>query len=145
MDRSQLEMLLRDQMPLAKAMDVRVLSADLETIELGCKLAPNHNHLGSAFGGSLSALMILAAYCRLFQIMNGKGHVLIKSSTMDFKHQVNEDLRAICPRPPEKDAQDFLNAYAKKGRARLLLNSQIILKDGTIAASMAGEFVGRKK
>ncbi|MBX3021429.1 MAG: YiiD C-terminal domain-containing protein [Bdellovibrionales bacterium] len=145
MERAGLEQLLREQMPLALAMDVRVALADANSIELTCRLAPNHNHLGSAFGGSLSALMILAAYCRLFHLMNGQGHVLLKSSQMEFFKPVHEDLRAICGPPDPREAQEFLKTYNKKGRARLTLVSEIRLTDGTVAARMTGEFVGREE
>ncbi len=142
MDRLSLERLLREQMPLAEAMDVRVLRAG-EVVELGCLLAPNHNHLGTAFGGSLSALMILAAYCRLFQLMDGQGHVLLKSSSMEFIQPVNEDLRAVCLSPEPAASRIFLDTYQRKGRARLTLTSEVHLSDGTVACRMAGEFVGR--
>jgi thioesterase domain-containing protein len=145
MTAAELEKLLRTQMPLAEAMDVRVLKADALNMELGCGLAPNHNHLGSAFGGSLSALMILAAYCRLFFLMNGKGHVLLKSSQMEFLLPVTEDLRAFVLAPQTKDVYAFLKAYQKKGRARLVLISEVRLADGRVACRMTGEFVGRKE
>ena len=143
MDRLGLEALLRNQMPLANAMDVRVQRIDEKLVELTCPLLANHNHLSSAFGGSLSALMILAAYCRLFHILNGTGHVLLKSSSMEFLTPVREDLRAICHCPPPEASQKFLKGYQLKGRARLSLTSEIVLKDGTVAARMTGEFVGQ--
>jgi thioesterase domain-containing protein len=138
-----LEKLLRQQMPLAEAMDVHVVRADAEHTELSCSLSKNHNHLGSAFGGSLTALMILAAYCRIFQIMNGQGHVLLKSSSCEFLAPVEEELRAVCLPPQPQDAEEFLRVYNKKGRARLVLQSEIRLHDGRVAARLSGEFVGR--
>ena len=142
MDRAMLEKLLRQQMPLAKAMDVRVLRAD-EIVELGCALKPNVNHMGTAFGGSLSALMILAAYCRLFKIMNGQGHVLLRKSSMEFFKPVTHDLRAVCLQPTAAEVQNFLNIYLKKKRAKLALVSEVYTEDGKVACRMEGEFVGR--
>lgn len=141
MDRSALESLLRNQMPVAKAMDVHVLTADKNKMELSCSLSANYNHLGTAFGGSLCTLMILAAYCQLFDLINGQGHVVIKRSEMEFLKPVQEDLRAVCLPPGHEAAQAFLKAYQKKGRARIELISEIVLKDGTVAARMLGEFV----
>lgn len=126
-------------------MDVRVLRVDEKAVELGCKLSPNHNHLGSAFGGSLTALMILAAYCRLFYLMNGKGHVLLKSCKFEFIQPVREDLRAVCLPPSQLESSRFLEVYGKKSRARLHLSSEVLLADGRIAARMQGEFVGRSE
>jgi thioesterase domain-containing protein len=143
MDTLSLEKFLREQMPLAKSMDVHVLRVDPDIVELGCSLQSNHNHLGTAFGGSLGALMILAAYCRLFQLMDRKGHVLLKSSTMKFMRPVAEDLKAGCLPPPAKESQEFLTTYLNKGRAKLSLTSEIVLRDGTVASRMIAEFVGR--
>jgi thioesterase domain-containing protein len=143
MDRTALEKILTEQIPLAGAMGVRVLRADDESVELGSELDLNHNHLGTAFGGSLSALMILASYCRLFQMMDGQGHVLLKSSSMEFLKPVTEDLRAVSLAPTKEDREEFLRTYLKKGMARLTLQSVIVLKSGVIAARAAGEFVGR--
>ena len=142
MNRIQLETLLHEQIPLAKAMNVKVEYFDSGRVELTCPLTPNHNHLGTAFGGSLSALMILAAYCRLFAIINGKGHVLLKSNSMQFLKPVHEDLRAISI-PPDQEASDiFLKTYQKKKRARITLISEILLSDASVACRMTGEFIG---
>lgn len=143
MDARDLEKILAQQIPMAAAMRVCVVVADDDRVDLRCPLGPNHNHLGTAFGGSLSTLMILSAYCRLFQLMGGQGHVLLKSSRMEFLVPVREDLTAVCLKPEKLAADAFRNAYQKKGRARLELSAQILLADGTIAARMVGEFVGR--
>ena len=51
-----------EQIPLTRAMGVRVESYDGQQLVLTAPLALNHNHLGTAFGGSLSALATLAGY-----------------------------------------------------------------------------------
>lgn len=145
MDRGKLENLLRLQMPLAKAMDVRVLTANETEMKLTCLLSANHNHLGTAFGGSLSAMMILAAYCRLFYLMDGDGHVVLKKSFTQFMKPVKEDIVAICLPPTAVAVEEFMRIYQKKGRARLQLLSEIRLKDGNLAARMESEFVGLEK
>lgn len=142
MDKNQLENILHTQMPLAKSMDVQIRHADDQRMELVCPLSKNQNHLGTGFGGSLSALMILASYCRLFYLINGKGHVVLKRSETEFLKLATEDLACFALPPSKKEAEEFLNTYQKKGRARILLTSEIRLKDGSVAARMRGEFVG---
>ena len=142
MDHLNLEKLLHEQIPLAKAMRVSVVKSDTTSVELTSPLEPNHNHLGTAFGGSLSTLMILAGYCRLFVMMNGTGHVLLKTTSMQFLKPVEEELRAVARIPDPKLCDNFLKTYAKKKRARIILTSEIVLKDGTVACRMSGEFVG---
>lgn len=142
MDQLALEKLLHDQIPMSKAMGIKVVRSDDTIIELSSPLLANHNHVGTAFGGSLSTLMILAGYCRLFVLMNGTGHVLLKNTTMQFLKPVGEELRAIARMPDRKLCDHFLKTLEKKKRARITLNSEIILNDGTVAARMTGEFVG---
>ena len=51
-----------DKIPITRAMGVRVTKYDGGQLRLAAPIALNHNHLGTAFGGSLSALATLAAY-----------------------------------------------------------------------------------
>lgn len=133
---------LHAEIPMSKYMQVRVVRANEHEIELECDLAPNHNHVGTAFGGSLATLMVLAAYCQLFEIINETGHVLLKNTSMNFIYPVEETLRAVCKAPGLDQVKKFQEAYSKKGKARLELTSQIVLADGRVACQMTGEFVG---
>lgn len=133
---------LHAEIPMSKYMQVKVVRANQQEIELECDLAPNHNHVGTAFGGSLATLMVLAAYCQLFEIINETGHVLLKNTSMNFIYPVEEKLRAVCKAPALDQVKKFQEAYAKKGKARLELSSQIVLADGRVACQMTGEFVG---
>ena len=66
-------------------MKVRVASWDEERLVLTAPLAPNHNHLNTAFGGSLSAMATLAGYAMIWlELGQGDGHVVIRDSAMRF-------------------------------------------------------------
>lgn len=142
MNASILETKLHTEIPLSQFMQVKVIHADEKKIELQCPLGPNHNHVGTAFGGSLATMMVLAAYCQLFKIINETGHVLLKTSSMNYIYPVKETLRAICNAPTDEQVKKFKDSFAKKGKGRLTLTSQILLADGRIACEMTGEFVG---
>ena len=142
MNAQALEAKLHQEIPLSKFMQVKVVRADAHEIELECDLAPNHNHVGTAFGGSLATMMVLAAYCQLFEIIHKTGHVLLKNTSMNFIYPVEQKLRAVCKAPDEEQVKKFTDAFTKKGKARLELTSQIVLDDGRIACEMTGEFVG---
>ena len=135
-----LEIRLHKQIPVSQFMQVEVIRFEND-IELSCDLAPNHNHLGTAFGGSLSALMILAAYCQLFRLISENGHVVLKSTSMQFLIPVEEKLHAICQSPSSEQIENFVKTYEKKKKARMTLESQIVLADGRIACTLVGEFV----
>ena len=142
MDAKRLESKLHQEIPLSQFMQVKVVKAEKDFVELECELSPNHNHLGTAFGGSLSCLMILAAYCKVFQFISETGHVVLKSNSTEFFFPVQEKLRAVCRSPSADKVESFLKTYQKKNKARLTLESHIVLEDGKIACSMISEFVG---
>ena len=48
-------------MPLSQAMQVTVVEASFQQVVLTAPLAPNINHRETVFGGSASAVAILAA------------------------------------------------------------------------------------
>jgi thioesterase domain-containing protein len=56
---------LYDHIPLSKAMQVSVVSISDEKLVLSAPLAPNINHRDTVFGGSASAIAILAAWSLL--------------------------------------------------------------------------------
>ena len=75
------EAFLHDQIPLTQAMGVRLESYDASGLILTAPLAPNHNHLGTAFGGSLATLAILAGYTLLWlELGDRSSHIVIQES-----------------------------------------------------------------
>lgn len=141
MQPKELELFLHEKIPMSRAMGVQVERCD-EVIQLRAALLENQNHMGTAFGGSLNTLMILAAYCRLFVMIGGQGHVVLKTSSAEFLKPVKETLVAVSLPPDPKAADEFLKTYRKKNRARILLQSEIRLSDGSVACRLQGEFVG---
>jgi len=79
---------------------VRVESFADGQFVLVAPIEKNHNHLHTAFGGSLSALATLAGYGFLWlELRDPKVHVVIKESAIRFRRPVHGDIRAICRQP----------------------------------------------
>lgn len=133
--------LLTTQIPISQFMEVSIAEISEHEIKLTSPLKPNHNHLGTAFGGSLSTMMIFAAYCQLYYLIEGKGHVLIKSSQTEFIHPVEEDIQAISFAPSDDLKKNFLQTFARKGKGKIQIESVIKLKDGRVACTMKAEMV----
>src|SRR4051794_29183031 len=101
-------------------MGVRVVSYDGATLVLEAPLAPNHNHLGTAFGGSLTAMATLAGYGLLWLELGDPGaHVVIRESSANFRRPVVKSIRAIGHRPAEEEVLRFRQEFARKGKARM--------------------------
>jgi thioesterase domain-containing protein len=132
---------LHAQIPLTRAMEVRVVQHDAAQLVLTAPLAPNHNHLGTAFGGSLSALATLAGYALLWlELRDNTAHVVIRRSSLQFHRPVRGELRAHCRAPDPAILTVFRETFTRKGKARLELRVEII-EDGQVAVEFTGTFV----
>jgi thioesterase domain-containing protein len=140
-DLAATERFLHEQIPLTRAMGVKVESHDARGLVLGAPLEANHNHLGTAFGGSLAALATLAGYALLWlELGNRDAHLVIRRSELDYRHPVTGPLRAICRKPPEAELAAFRAAFAKAGKARVRLEVTVE-EAGRVCMTFAGTFV----
>ena len=138
------ERFLHAQIPITKAMRVKVESFTEQALVLSAPLAANHNHLGTAFGGSLAALAMLAGYSWLWLELDDRAiHIVISESKMLFRRPVAGEIRAVCRRPDFASLTNFKENLAEKGKARLQLEVTIET-EGEIAATFAGTYVVRR-
>lgn len=143
-----LERLLHAEIPLSRAMQVRVLRFDRNGLVLGAALAPNLNHKKTAFGGSLNSLATLACW-GLIQLLRPEAPkaamtVVIQESRVQFLKPVAQNFEAICPLPAPTKLEKFLYTLERKGRARLELESTISTSSGN-ALSFHGRFVAYER
>jgi thioesterase domain-containing protein len=139
-----LEAFLREKIPLTRAMDVRVAESNAQRLVLEAPLAPNQNHLGTAFGGSLHALPTLACYAGVWTLLREAGldgHVVVKRSSASYRQPVTGLLRAICVRPEAARAQEFIADLRRHRKARMDLTAIVEGTDGKPAVEFAGTFV----
>ena len=66
------EKFFHQQIPITRAMGVRVAAYDGQRFTLVAPIALNFNHLGTAFGGSLSAVATLAGYGLLWPHLSSR-------------------------------------------------------------------------
>jgi thioesterase domain-containing protein len=132
------------QIPITRRMGVRIASYDGRQLTLTAPLSLNHNHLGTAFGGSLSAIATLAGYGLLWLELRDRAcHLVIRESSLSFRRPVRKEIVAICRRPDPKLLREFKEAFAQRGRARIGLDVTIE-EDGLVAVHFQGVFVALK-
>jgi thioesterase domain-containing protein len=139
----ELEKFLHQQIPLTIALGARVLHVDEMRAEITAPLEPNRNHLGTAFGASLYAALVLSCYAWLFQTMKIRGHkchVVLKSAQTKYLKPVKGEIRAICPSPGKDEFQAFIKTFEQKGRAQVNLRASVVTDDGE-ACTLDGIFV----
>lgn len=139
----EVEAFLHTKIPITQAMGVRVEVFDENHLVLTAPLDLNHNHLGTAFGGSLAAVATLAGYAFLWLALEDRdAHVVIAESSLVYRRPVRGEIRAVCRRPDEGALAIFKTSYAQKGKARLTLAVQIE-GAGEVAVEFTGVFVAR--
>lgn len=138
---ADLEQYLHEKIPLTAAMGVQVVECDDAHLMLTAPLAPNRNHLGTAFGGSLHTVATLSGYGLLWWLLRApEAHIVIRESTIRYEKAVTGELRAICHAPAPDKLARFRRDFARKGKARLSLLATI--EQGTeVAVTFTGIFV----
>ncbi|MNR79345.1 putative thioesterase (yiiD_Cterm) [compost metagenome] len=143
MDQQVLRQYLYDHIPLSQAMEVDVLAAQPDGVVLSAPLLPNINHQATIFGGSASAVAILAAWSLLHVRLQHEGirsGLVIQSNTMQYSLPISGSFSARSYLEPEADWPRFLRTLARKGRARISVSS-VLEYEGQQAGKLTGEFV----
>lgn len=144
MDISAAEKFLHEQIPITRAMGLRVVTNDESGFTVEAPVALNLNHLRTAFGGSINAVATLAAYGLLWMELNdAAAHVVVAESSIRFLRPVRETIRATCLRPDATSLATFRDQFAEKRNARITLRVNVI-EAGEIAAEFEGRFVARR-
>lgn len=133
---------LYEHIPLSQAMGICVVSVAPDAVVLRAPLAPNINHRRTVFGGSASALAILAAWSVLHVRCRGAGidaRLVIQRNTMEYEQPIQSEFTAQA-RIDDAAWSTFTRMFARKGRARIALVS-VLESEGHVVGRLSGEFV----
>jgi thioesterase domain-containing protein len=139
----ELEVFLRERIPLSKAMDVRVKSASTGEVVLSAPIGPNLNHRDTVFGGSASALAILAAWSMVrvrLQAERLEGRIVIRSNSMNYEQPMAADFTATAAAPDATGWRRLCAALARGRRGRVRVSAMLECQ-GARAGEFTGEFV----
>jgi thioesterase domain-containing protein len=138
------EQYFHQQIPITRAMGVRVVMHDENEFVVEAPVALNSNHLRTGFGGSINAVATLAAYGLLWlELREHAVHVVVAESSIRFLRPVRETIRAVCFRPDAEHWSAFRGQFAEKGTARITIRVNVV-EEGQTAAEFEGIFVARK-
>ena len=131
--------------PIVKANGFTILEARTDRVSVGGSLADHVNHRDSAFGGSLSSALILAAWGRVRQwteTFDPAAVIVIAEQRVHFGLPVLADFEAFSrPLAPEVlvRARILLNRF---GKARFTVGAAVVHRGGSdIRAEFSGDFV----
>jgi thioesterase domain-containing protein len=145
---SSLLRFIRDEIPLARAMDLELLAHDDDRLVLHAPLAPNVNDKGCAFGGSLVSLMTLAGWGLVELALRRRNQdcdVFVGESTVRYLQPVWTDFQAEARLAPGADWAAFFDTLQARGKARIEVACQVPGADGKPAATLAARFVAKRR
>lgn len=143
MSPQDLQIYLYQHIPLSQAMEVTVVEASLSQVVLSAPLAPNINHRETVFGGSASAVAILAAWSMLHLRLSAEGlgsRLVIQRNSMDYLVPIDGTFTAVALAPAPETWQLFTRILRRKGLGRIEQASALHYQ-GNEAGRLVGEFV----
>jgi thioesterase domain-containing protein len=125
--------------PLARAMHLRIAQYCDDELVLAAPLAPNVNDKGCAFGGSLGSLLTLAGWGLIVLHLKTLGRecdVYVQDSQMRYLAPVWDDFAAHATLAPGESWDAFNVALASRGKARLRVHCRVPLAAGGDACTL---------
>lgn len=130
--------------PLARAMALRVHAHNGDELALAAPLAPNINDKGCAFGGSLVSLLTLAGWglivLKLAELKR-ECDVYVQDSSTRYLAPVWTDFVARARLAEGESWIAFAETLTARGRARLRVACVVMLEDGSDACTLEARFV----
>ncbi len=140
---TELESYLHDHIPLSAAMGVRVVLANEDSIVLSAPLAPNINHRDTVFGGSASALAILAAWSLVHVRLAQAGlscRIVIHHNSVDYDAPLLGGFTATSRLAEPESWGRFARTLERRGKARVSVVCTLE-GDGAVCGRFKGDFV----
>jgi len=143
----ELERYLHDHIPLSRAMQASVISVSADEVVLQAPLAPNINHRETVFGGSASALCILAAWSLVHVRLTAAGlpsRLVIQRNLMDYLRPVPGEFQARARLTDGESWRSFLKVLGRRHKARIGIVA-VLESAGEIAGRLAADFVALRQ
>lgn len=133
-----------DRMPITTALGIAVAELDARHVTLVMPLAPNRNHKGTVFAGSLSALATLTGWSVVWLKLRESGvdaHVVIQDAQIHYLAPTRSDVTATTDFPDTTSWQRALTGLLRRGKARLTLGAVLRDAGGEVVATFSGRYV----
>ena len=140
---AEVEHYLHRHIPISAMMGVQVAACDPAGVILRAPLAPNINHRATVFGGSASAVAILAAWTQLHFTLRQAGiaeRIVIQRNQIEYLAPIVADFEAVCPALPAEALARLLKTFRRRGRARTEMVVELRCAD-QVVARFRGDYV----
>lgn len=131
--------LARD-IPISNALGVTVVSVSPTEVILRAPLAPNINHEGTVFGGSIHSVALLACWSLATLALQSceVDYVVVQDSSITYSRPIASDFTARASASRE-DLARFETTLRKHGRARISMTCEIENGSATLEARFVAQ------
>lgn len=132
------------KIPISREMGLQVTEVSSKHAVVAVPLAPNVNHVQTAFGGSLYAAAALSCYA-LFQALAREAgglsdELVIQEGGIRYLFPVTGDFTVRAEMAEEDGVGKFIEALRRSGKARMKLKASVICQ-GRTCAEFSGTYV----
>ena len=142
----ELVSILRDKIKLYEHLGIEVIEISAQKVHFKVALEKNLNHKGTAFGGSLYASAVLAAYALVLAGLREHRltteNIVIAKGEISYLLPVETDFEILTQFDSKEAAQDFFTKLQSEGRVRKVVKSEVRVA-GSLKAVLKGTFVVR--
>ena len=146
-DEQELQQIIHNDIPLTQSMGLRVKKITTDSVSLVAPLENNRNHQNTAFGGSITSMLILASWSLLYlhlKPLGLLGHIVNKESSIKFLQPVSGEIEAYCQIDSHERLDQFIDSFRKKGLARIQLTAQV-RGDKGVAVEFSVTYIAQSK
>lgn len=136
------------KIPISRDLGIQVIETSALHAKVLVSLAPNLNHVQTAFGGSLYAAAALSCYALFQSIAYGAGgfsdELVIQEGRIQYLAPVAKDFEVESRLDSANESKVFVETLRRHGKARLLLKA-VVREQGSslVAARFEGTYVYR--
>lgn len=143
MNKKEAQKYIETNIPMTKIMGMEIVELTHDSVRISMPHAPNVNHQGSAFGGSIDSLFFVTSWAYvqlLIEDFDPHPRILGRRGKSTFHKPVKSDFEAKVLIPDDSVVQIFLDDLRQKGKGRLTAKA-VVEYEGEVAAEFEGDFV----
>ena len=144
MSPQELQAKLNRDIPVSKYLGFEFTEATPNKVVIRARLNENINHKGTAFGGSLYTLSVLAAYSLVYLGVEKEkintNNIVIQKGDIKYLHPVTSDFDIICEFNGPTAYEKFYEDLSRWKKVRELIKVKVFCK-GELCAKLEGVFV----
>ncbi|MBN1499006.1 MAG: YiiD C-terminal domain-containing protein [Spirochaetes bacterium] len=126
--RDSVENYIKENIPLTKTLDVKIIQLDQTGAVFSAPLEPNINDKSVGFAGSIETLLTITSWGWLFALflkVDPKVQLYIRRCSFEFNRPVEKDLLAFIDTPDNDTIGRFFADYKTSGKARISIKAFI--------------------